>query len=277
MEQRSMTSREMINRDIRSPFLILSAVFCLAAVVCAVPGITLLFDQEASELYQIFLGLDYIDSSAQQSWLFVRGLVKVLALIVPLLIGIGLWLLIVATFVRRAGKLPMWGLTYFAGGAKVFRIVVYVVGVFLAGLFIFRALRYIIVNGAEIGGVLFIFAMLLPECVFLAVVAIIFVLTMRCLKSVISTLDTIRLNVLTGENESYGLTPGAVWFIAMVGVAAIVLCIISEEMIAMIGFGLSALADLLLAAWLQQYRRKIGRRALEKFRQNRKGPQDIFQ
>lgn len=271
MQEGSAVSREIVNRDFRSPFLFLGAFCCFAAVVCAMPGIGILFDKEAAELYQIFLSLDYIDTSAQQSWLFVRGLVNVLALVVPLLIGIGLCLLIAATFAQRTKKLPMWGLGYFSVSAKIFQIIVCVVGIFLAVLFVFRALRYLIVNGAQIGGVLFIFAMLLPECVFLAVVTIIFVLTLRGMKSVINTLDTLRLNALTGRNESYGLTSGAVWLIAMVGVAAVVLGVISEELSGKLCFGFAALADFLLAVWLVCYRKKNGKRALEQFRQEKSG------
>ena len=276
MQQEKHISRGIVNRDFRSPFLFLSAVLCIAASICSIPGIGILFDKEAAELYQIFLSLDYIDTSAQQSWLFVRGLINVLALAVPLLIGIGLCLLIAATFAHPAKKLPMWGLGYFSVSAKLFRIVVYVVGILLAVLFVFRALRYMIVNGAQIGGVLFIFAMLLPECVFLAVVAIIFVLTLRCMKSVINTLDTLRLNALTGGHESYGLTSGAVWLIAMIGVSAVVLGIISEDRSGRLCFGFAALADFLLAVWLVCYRKKNGKRALAQFRKDRSGSGDIF-
>lgn len=262
-------TRKMINRDFRSPLLILSAILCIAAVVCSIPGIALLFDRETTTLYQAFMSLDYIDDSAQQSWLFVRGLVNVLAMLVPLIIGIGLIAMICSTFARPAEKLPLWGINFFSAGAKIFRIVAYAVGVILAIMFVFRALRYIIINGAQTGGILFIFAMLLPECVFLAVVAIIFALMFRCLKSVSLTVDTLQLNILTGKHESYGLTPGAVWLIVMIGAAACVLCVTGEEMAAKLCFGCSALADFSLAIWLLGYRKKNGKRALEQFRQEK--------
>lgn len=277
MQEGNAVSREIVNRDFRSPLLFLSAILCIASAVCAIPGICVLFDKEAAELYQIFLSLDYIDSSAQQSWLFVRGLVRVLALLVPLLIGIGLCLLVASTFAQQKNKLPMWGLGYFSAGAKIFRIIVCVVGMLLAVLFVLRATIYLIVNGSQIGGILFIFAMLLPECVFLSVVAIIFVLTLQCMKSVINTLDTLKLNVLTGRSESYGLTSGAVWLIAMIGVAAVVLGVTSEEISGKLCFGFSALADFLLAVWLICYRKKNGRRALAQFRRDKLRSEGIFE
>ena len=261
--------RKIADKDFRSPLLILSAILCISAAIYAVPGIILLFDREAAELYQAFMSLDYIDESAQMSWLFVRGLINVLALIVPLLIGVGLALLIASTFFSPMEKLPMWGLNYFYKAAKVFQIFAHITGVLLAVLFVVRALRYMIINGAYNGGILFIFAMLLPECVFLTVVAIIFVMLFRCMKSVILTLDTLQLNVLTGKNESYGLTSGAVWLIAVIGVAACVLCVMGEGIEAKLCFGFSALADFLLSIWLLSYRRKNGKRALEQFRRDK--------
>jgi hypothetical protein len=241
----------------------------MAAVICSVPGIVLLFDREAATLYQAFMSLDYIDDSAQQSWLFVRGLVNVLALLVPFIIGIGLIALICSTFARPTDKLPLWGINFFSAGTKIFRIIAYAVGLVLALVFVFRAFRYIMINGAQTGGILFIFAMLLPECVFLAVVAIVFALMFRCLKSVSLTVDTLQLNILTGKHESYGLTPGAVWLITMIGVAACVLCATGEGMASKLCFGCSALADFLLAIWLLSYRKKNGKRALEQFRQEK--------
>ena len=265
-------SREILNRDIRSPLFVLSAVFSVAAVFLAIPGIILLFDQEAAELYQVFLGLDYIDESAQQSWLFVRNLINMLALLVPLLMAVGLWISIAATYCQQDSAMPMWGFNYFSFAARAARVVVCITGILLAALFVFRAVRYIVINAAQIGGLLFIFAMLLPECVFAAVVAIIIVLTFRCLGSAIHTVDNIQLNFLTGKSESYGLTIGAVWLLAMMGVAAVVLCAISEGGVAArLCFGFAAAADFLLAAWLQWYRKKNGKRALARFRLEKEG------
>lgn len=263
-------SREMIEKDVRSPFLILSAVFCAAAAVCSIPGIILLFDGEAAELYQLFLSLDYIDESAQGSWLFVRNLTNVLALAVPLLMGIGLWLTVISTFAGAGERLPMWGIKYFSVTARLTRIIVCVTGVLLAIAFLLRAVRYVLLNAFQIGGVLFIFAMLLPECVFLAVVAVIIVVTLQCLKSAVHTVDTIQLNFLTGRNESYGLTAGAVWLLAMLGVGAVVLCVVNRDgMAAVLCFSFAAAADFFLAVWLQCYRKKTGRRALAAYRREK--------
>lgn len=258
--------RKNFKRDFRAPCLILSAILCFVATAFSVPGIIELFDREKIELMKALMELDYIDQSAQQSWLFVRGLVNILALIVPLLIGLGLILLLIATFVAKTSRPPVWGFGYFSAAAKIFRILSFVIAGALIVLFLFRALRYIFMNGAYNGGVLFIFAMLLPECVFLAVVAIIFVLLFRCLNSVSLTLDTIQLNVLTGRNESYGLTSGAVWLIAMMGVASCVLYVIGEEISAKICYACAAVAYFSLAVWLLCYKKRNGKRALEQFR-----------
>lgn len=266
LKEKAVSSRSMINRDFRAPCLVFAAVLCVAAVIFARPGIAALFDRDAAELYRALLSLDYIDDSAQKSWMFVRGLIRVLALVVPLLTGVGLWLLLIATFVRPSGKFPVWGLEYFSRSARIVRVIVYAVGILLGVLFLARATAYIVINGAQIGGILFIFAMLLPECVFLAVVVILFVLVLRGIRSAIDTADTILLNVLTGKNESYGLTVGAVWLIAMMGIAAAVLCVSSEDIYAALCFGCAGLADFLLAIWLICYRRENGRKALERFR-----------
>lgn len=266
MKQKAVSFRGIINRDFRAPCLAFAAVLCVAAVIFALPGIVALFDRNAAELYRVLLSLDYIDDSAQRSWMFVRGLIRVLALVVPLLIGVGLWLLLIATFVRPSGKFPVWGLEYFSRGARIARGIIYAVGILLGVVFLIRATAYIIINGAQIGGILFIFAMLLPECIFLAVVVIIFVLVLRGMRSAIDTTDTILLNVLTERNESYGLTVGAVWLIAMMGVAATVLCVSSEDIYAVLCFGCTGLADFLLTIWLICYRRENGRRALDRFR-----------
>lgn len=258
--------RKNFNRDFRAPLLILSVILCFGSATFSVPGIIELFNREKTELMQALMGLDYIDQSAQQSWLFVRGLVNVLGLIVPLLIGFGLMFLFLSTFAEKSKKPPTWGLRYFSAVTKILHKSAYVIAGMLMILFLFRVIRYIIVNGAYNGGVLFIFAMLLPECVFLAVTAIIFVFLFRCLNSVTLTLDTIQLNILTGSNESYGLTSGAVWLIAMMGVASCALHIIGENTSAKICFACSALADFLLASWLICYKKRNGKRALERFR-----------
>lgn len=266
LKQKAVSFRGIINRDFRAPCLAFAAVLCVAAVIFSLPGIVALFDRDAAELYRVLLSLDYIDDSAQRSWMFVRGLIRVLALVVPFLIGVGLWLLLIATFVRPSGKFPVWGLEYFSRGARIARGIIYAVGILLGVVFLIRATAYIIINGAQIGGILFIFAMLLPECIFLAVVVIIFVLVLRGMRSAINTADTILLNVLTERNESYGLTVGAVWLIAMMGVAATVLCVSSEDIYAALCFGCTGLADFLLTIWLICYRRENGRRALDRFR-----------
>lgn len=266
LREKSVSSRSMINRDFRAPCLVFAAVLCVAAVIFALPGIVALFDRDAAELYRVLLSLDYIDDSAQNSWMFVRGLIRVLALVVPFLTGVGLWLLLIATFVRPSGKFPVWGLEYFSRGARIARAIIYAAGILLGVLFLIRATVYIMINGAQIGGILFIFAMLLPECILLAVVVIIFVLVLRGVRSAIGTADTILLNVLTERNESYGLTVGAVWLIALMGIAATVLCVSSEDIYAALCFGCAGLADFLLAIWLICYRRKNGRRALDRLR-----------
>ncbi len=266
-------SREQINRDLRSPLLVLAAVFCLGSAVFAVPGVWQLFDMDTTNEFLLYLSLDYIDGRAQQSWLFVKRMVNILALIVPLLTAVGLLISISASVCRREGRFPAWGVKYFSGLTRVVRVILCVVSVLLALLFAFRVAFYSIVNGVQIGGVLFIFAMLLPELVFAAVVAIILYLTIRAMKSAELTADNVRLNALSGKCESYGLKAGTVWLVAMMGVAAVVLLVIQRmEQAAVVCFALAALGDFLLAGWLLWYRRKNGQRALLKFRTNR----DIF-
>ena len=266
-------SRKRINRDLRSPFLILAAICCLGAASFAVPGVGQLFNLEATDTFLLYLSLDYIDGSAQLSWLFVKRLVNVLALIVPLLTAVGLLITIIATFCRREGCFPAWGVKYFSGLTRVVRVILYIVSILLALLFVARAVFYMVVNGAQIGGFLFIFAMLLPELIFAAVVTIILYLTVRAVKSAELTADNIRLNALSGKCESYGLKSGTVWLVTMMGMAAIVLLVINrEEQAAVVCYALAALGDFLLAVWLLWYRRKNGQRALSKFRSNK----DIF-
>ena len=266
-------SRERINHDLRSPFLILAAISCLGAAVFAIPGIRQLFNLETTNEFLLHLSLDYIDSSAQLSWLFVRWLMNVLALIVPLLTAVGLLITISASFCRREGGFPAWGVKYFSGLTRVVRVILYVVSVFLALLFVGRAVFYIVVNGAQIGGFLFIFAMLLPELVFAAVAAIILYLTLRAVKSAELTADNIRLNALSGKCESYGLKSGTVWLTAMMGVAAVVFLLINRgEHAAVMCYALAALGDFLISAWLVWYRKQNGKRALSKFRTEK----DIF-
>ena len=263
----SRASREQINRDLRSPFLILAAIFFLAAVGFAVPGILTLLDPDITYEFLLGLSLDYIDSSAQLSWLFVRCLVSSLAFMVPLLIAVGLVITISGTFCGKGSSFPACGVKYFSGLSRVVRVILYVVSVLLALLFVIRVVRYLVVNGAQIGGVVFIFAMLLPERIFAAVVAIILYLTIRAVKSAELTADNVRLNVLSGKSESYGLKSGTVWLVVIMGIAAIALMMIHrEEQAAVVCFALSALGDFLLAAWLIWYRKKNGQRALAKFR-----------
>jgi hypothetical protein len=162
---------------------------------------------------------------------------------------------------------------YFSGLTKVVRVILCVVSVLLAVLFVIRLIVYLVVNGAQIGGVLFIFAMLLPELVFAAVVAIILYLAIRAVKSAELTADNVRLNALSGKCESYGLKSGTVWLTVMMGVAAIVLLVINRgNQAAAVCFALAALGDFLLAVWLIWYRKKNGQRALSKFRTEK----DIF-
>lgn len=266
-------SRERINRDLRSPLLILAAMLFLGAAVFAVPGVGQLLDPEATGQFLLYLSLDYIDEGAQLSWLIVKCLVNGLALLVPMLTAVGLVVTIVASFCRKENSFPSWGVNYFSGLTKVVRVILNVVSVLLALLFVIRAMFYIVVNGSKIGGFLFIFAMLLPELVFAAVVTIILYLTIRAVKSAELTADNIRLNALSGKCESYGLKSGTVWLVAMMGVAAIALLVINrEEQAAAVCFALTVLGDFLLAAWLVWYRKKNGQRALLKFRTGK----DIF-
>lgn len=266
-------SRERINRDFRSPLLILAVICSLGAVVFAVPGVLRVFDTDVTNRFLLGLHLDYIDSGAQRSWLFAKRLVSVLALVVPLLTSVGLLLTVCASFCRKSGSFPAWGLKYFSGLTRAVRIVLHVVSVLLALWFVIRAVVYLVVNGSQIGGVLFIYAMLLPELVFAAVVAIILYLTIRAVKSAELTADNVRLNALSGKCESYGLKSGTVWLAAMMGIAAIVLLVINrKEQAAVACFGMAALGDLLLAVWLIWYRGEIGQRALSKFRTKK----DIF-
>ena len=50
-------SRERINHDLRSPFLILAAISCLGAAVFAIPGIRQLFNLETTNEFLLHLSL----------------------------------------------------------------------------------------------------------------------------------------------------------------------------------------------------------------------------
>lgn len=259
--------RETVNRDVRSPLLILSALLFLGAVVFAVPVMLQSFDRAVLDQFLVDLRVGYmVDEGAQRSWLIVFVLTRVLALAAPLAVVIGLLLLLAASFARPAAPMPRWGLSYFSAVTRGFRVILWVVSGLLATIFLFRSIRYIALNVNQPGGVIFISAMLLPELVLGAVVAIVMFLTIKGTKGAIHTVDNLQYNLITGKCESYGLAVGAVILLALTGVAAIVLCVISTGLVERLAFGLAGGADLLLATWLQCYRRKNGRRALEAFR-----------
>ncbi len=262
-------SRSEMERDLRSPLLLCAGIFLTAAAALALPGIFLLFDGERTRLFLTLLELDFIDSTAALSWLFVRVLTNCLALLVPAAMAVGLWLTVAAAG-RRRGSMPLWGVKYFMTFAKVVLVILYSVSGLLALLFLFRAIRYILASVMQVGGFLFIFAMLLPELVLACVVTVILILTVAGVRCMIRTMDNIHLNMLTGRPDSYGLNTGAVMLQIGVAVAAVALCVVDRKASAAPWcFVCSAVGHGLIAAWLTWYRRKTGRRALEQFRAER--------
>jgi len=264
-----VVSWEMICRDRRSPILIVALILFLASICFSLPGVVKMFDEEASIRFMLLLGVDYIDAGAALSWLIVRNLISSLGLIVPLLMSVGIILTLLSSGTKR-DPVPMWGLEYFHMMAKISRVVLWVVMGLLALLFVFRAVRYMIINGSQIGGILFIFAMLLPECVFACVVAIALALFTWGIYGMVHTLDNIRLNCLTGRPECYGLKGSAAFLMVLTAIAAAVLCGVNwSEWWTAVCFGCSAAAHVFMAIWLHWYRRKTAARALEQYRADR--------
>ena len=254
--------------DLRSPLLVISALFLTAAVAFSLPGIIALWDREHSEYVLAILALDYVDSAICHTWLNVWRLIQILILVLPLPTAVGLWLCVVDARCKDEDRpMPPLSVRYFSRMVTVVRVVLWVVSLILAAVFLFRFIRYIVVNAPTLGGILFILLMLLLEGIFGAVTAVFLVIVIRCMNGVVEMMDTIRYNMTLGTCESYGLGAAPSALLILLGVAAIALCVIARGYIfPMLSCICFAAGQFLLACWIHGYRRRNGNRAIETIR-----------
>jgi hypothetical protein len=234
-------------------------------VFLGIPGLNNIFDQALSQRILALLAVDYIDQATCYSWLNIWRLVNILLVILPLLAAIGLWLCVIDGFYRKEDRpMPPPGIRYFSGIVRIFRVVPWVLALFLAAIFLFRFVRYIVVNAPMTGGILFILSMALPECVLGAVVAVCLVIVIRCMDSAVNTADTIRYNMTLGTCESYGFSAAPSALLICLGLLLLALGFISRDYIfTMLSCICFALGLFLVAGWIHSYRGKNGKRAIE--------------
>lgn len=254
--------------DLRSPLLVIAALLLNAAVALAIPGVAALFNQQRTEYVLAILALDYVDPAICHTWLNIWRLIQILLLVLPLPAAVGLWMCVSDACCRDEERaVPPLSVRYFSGMVRVTRVVLWVISLLLAAVFLFRFVRYIVINAPTLGGILFILLMLLLEGIFGAVVAVFLVIVLRCMNGVVNMMDTIRYNMTLGTCESYGLGAAPSALLILLGVAAIVLCVIANgyilPMLSCIAF---ALGQFLMACWIRGYRRRNGNRAIETLR-----------
>ena len=160
--------------------------------------------------------------------------------------------------------MPPCSIRYFSCTVRVARAVLWSAAILLAGVFLFRLIRYIVLNAPTLGGILFILLTLLLEGLFGLATAVALVLAIRCMNGAVHTVDTIRYNMLMGDCDSYGFNAATSAFLIALGLVSLVLCIIAKGyLLAMSSYVCFSAGLFLLAVWLGRYRRRNGQRAIE--------------
>lgn len=267
-ERKKRISNTELVADFRSPLLTVAAVFLTAAMICAAPGFIQVFNQTLSTRILALLALDFVDPAICRSWLNVWRIIQIVTFILPIPMVIGLWVSVADMYSTEKEKsMPLRCIRYFVRAVRVARVVLWAVTVLLAAAFVFRLVRYVVLNAPTLGGILFILVTLLLEGIFGIAVAVVLVLVIRCMNSAVHTADTIHYNMLMGTCDSYGFNAAPSAFMIGLGVVALVLCFVARGyLFAMLSYICFAAGMFLMSAWLHGYRRKNGNRAIEMLR-----------
>lgn len=248
--------RETVTRDVRSPLLICAAVLLTAAALLAIPGLISPFTKAGREAFFLKLIIAEVDEGTYGEWFFLHCFTYVLAFVGPLLSAVGLWITTLA-----AKKSPAAGARYFVGLARFYHGFSWAATVALGALFLIRVILYFLKEAFQVGGFLFIAAMLLPELVFAAVVAIVAVTAVRWTKSAIHTAENIRYNLLSGQCRSYSMNGSTAAAFILTGVFAFAIALLHWGWIVpMLAFGLTFAGNLLAGIWIRRYQQRTDRR-----------------
>lgn len=201
-------------QKLKSPLIPAAVVLYILATLAGIPGIFLLFNQE----YARFLAGDLIaggisDASSIRSWQMINAAISILTCFGPALMAIGL-------IITRKGK-PVLGLGILSTAAQWLLYGVYASGGLCLAVFVFRFIRFLIINISHPSGIVAIYSMIISEGLMASQAVFLFFLIRKFLNCCLDSTASITYTLATGklDDRSIPSLPAACFLIlAVVGV-----------------------------------------------------------
>ncbi len=173
-----------------------AAVLCAAAVMLGIPGVLLLL----SKSYRLYLVADFVlggiaATETHDTWLLITGVVALLGVMAPAVIGLGLFL----TLRGRAGR----GLGLISDCAHVVAVALRVIAIGLGCLFVVKVLIYAVANIRINEWAYLMYAMLVSELLMLLIAWAIYMLSRRFLICLSDSAANIGYTLSTGKVDTW--------------------------------------------------------------------------
>lgn len=193
-----MDQRTFAPNLFRSPLITGAAFLYTAAAICGIPGIVLLFDSAATDLwYQEMLSSGI--TSGLAAWRLIFMAVTVFSCLCPGIMAVGLWLNIKKRHMsgmKLISALPQW----------LFHATT-VTGAIALAYLIFRAVRYIAYCATKNEGLYLLYTAIIPEAVMVAQAWFLWKTLRKFLEAFTDTATSMTYTLCSGKLDA-SPTPG---------------------------------------------------------------------
>lgn len=193
-----MDQRSFVPDLFRSRLVPAAAIFYTLGALCGIPGIVLLFDTAAYELWQQDMLLSGI-SSGLAAWRLIFIAISLFSCLCPAVMAAGIWLNLSKnhrTGMKLLSALPQW---LFHGTT--------VTGAAVLAYLIFRSLRYIAYCATKNGGSYLLYVAVIPEAFMVLQAWFLWKQLRRFLEAFTDTAASMTYTLISGKSDSIP-TPG---------------------------------------------------------------------
>lgn len=180
------------SNKLKSPLISASSFLYILAAVAGIPGVMLLFNRDyALLLVQDLIAGGISDASSIRSWQMINAAISILACFGPGLMAAGL-------LITRNGK-AVRGLGILSTATQWLLYAVYASGGVCLAIFVFRFIRFLIVNGSHLGGIVAIYSMIISEGLMGVQAVFLFFLIRKFLNCCLDSTASMTYTLATGK------------------------------------------------------------------------------